>query len=259
MNTIELVIEQTDNTLADFSLEMGKSISLGRSTSKSQIKVNDELCSSLHCKISFIKETVFVEDLNSKNGVFINGIRIRKQRFYANDRIRIGQSYIYLHPSHNSNYITKMLTKVENQDIDPINKKRVNTDEVPFLKLERKKVSLTKTDIVSRQSAKELPGHLGNEEKLTEKQIDRLILYSNLIDYISTLLIFAVAIVISYFSFPELQKLYSTNNIQINFSTDTYIAIAVIFAIPMLFHKINKSISSGSIGERLSGYTKHFD
>ena len=259
MSTVEFVIENTDHTTVDFSLEPGQSKTFGRSSNKSEIKVNDDLCSGLHCRISYVRNTIFIEDLESKNGVFVNNIRINKQRFYKDDRIRLGHTYIYLHPNHNSSHVLNMLTRQEEQR-DPLTGKVARTDDVPYLKLERKRKSLTKTDIVGRQAAKELPGHLEEGRKqLTEKQIDRLIMFSNFLDYFSTIFIFLVTIGLVFVFIPEFKDFAKADIDHIEFTNEVYISFAVILFIPMIFHKINKSLKSGSIGERLSGYNKHFN
>lgn len=66
---------------------------VGRSK-KSKVPISDDLCSGIHCKFYVENECVFVEDLGSKNGVFLNDIKVKKQRLYIGDEVRIGSSKI---------------------------------------------------------------------------------------------------------------------------------------------------------------------
>lgn len=68
---------------------------IGRSK-RSKVQVNDELCSGLHCKAFVENDCLFVEDCESKNGVFLNEIKVKKQRLYIGDEIRIGTTKIKL-------------------------------------------------------------------------------------------------------------------------------------------------------------------
>ena len=56
-----------------------KPILIGRSSS-AHITITDDLTSGNHCLINLIDDCVFVEDLKSKNGIFLNEIKVLKQR-----------------------------------------------------------------------------------------------------------------------------------------------------------------------------------
>lgn len=71
-----------------------KPIIIGRSK-KSHIVINDELTSSQHMMIYLDGECVFVEDLKSKNGIFLNGIKVFKQRMYIEDNVKMGDTLLY--------------------------------------------------------------------------------------------------------------------------------------------------------------------
>ena len=66
---------------------------MGRS-SKARVPIKDDLCSGIHCKFYLESDCVFVEDTGSKNGVFLNEIKVKKQRMYVGDEVRIGSSKI---------------------------------------------------------------------------------------------------------------------------------------------------------------------
>ena len=71
-----------------------KPIIIGRSK-KAHIAINDDLTSSQHMMIYLEGDSVFVEDLKSKNGIFLNGIKIFKQRMYIQDSVKLGDTLLY--------------------------------------------------------------------------------------------------------------------------------------------------------------------
>jgi serine/threonine protein kinase len=61
--------------------------------SKAFIEIEDRLVSRRHFRIGATPTVFFLEDLESANGTFLNGIRIaRKKRLNAGDRIQIGET-----------------------------------------------------------------------------------------------------------------------------------------------------------------------
>lgn len=82
---------------------------IGRSN-KAHIVVKDDICSGFHAKIFLNDECVFVEDLKSKNGVFLNEIKVLKQRIYIGDEIRLGNSILKLDDTKMSNEDIQALT-----------------------------------------------------------------------------------------------------------------------------------------------------
>ncbi|MBL8151257.1 MAG: diguanylate cyclase, partial [Blastocatellia bacterium] len=80
-----------------FLLEKTETI-LGRSDD-ADIQVDDEKVSRKHLKISLIKSKedqskVLVADLNSKNGIFVNGARTHEQELKNGDKIKIGDTIL---------------------------------------------------------------------------------------------------------------------------------------------------------------------
>jgi diguanylate cyclase (GGDEF)-like protein len=76
-------------------------IVLGRSD-EADIKVDDEKVSRQHLKIAFVKSRVqnseqmhaIVTDLNSRNGIFINGLRVHKQELSNGDKLKVGKTIL---------------------------------------------------------------------------------------------------------------------------------------------------------------------
>lgn len=59
------------------------------------IQVHDTLSSRQHMEIVFLKSGVFVTDLNSNNGVYVNGNKIKQSKIKLQDKITIGR-VVYL-------------------------------------------------------------------------------------------------------------------------------------------------------------------
>ena len=65
-------------------------VKVGRDVSNDLI-INDKMVSRKHAIISFSGNEYFIEDLNSKNGIYINGKRIKKEKIKKGDLIEIGE------------------------------------------------------------------------------------------------------------------------------------------------------------------------
>lgn len=73
-------------------------ISIGRDSSN-DISINNQLCSRKHAVIQKIKNGFFISDLNSTNGTFINGNKIKPDqwvRLSRGDVITVGKSEIVM-------------------------------------------------------------------------------------------------------------------------------------------------------------------
>ena len=57
---------------------------------------DDEFASSQHARIEPRQDGVWVEDLNSTNGTFVNGERITAERLNPGDVVRVGQTELRL-------------------------------------------------------------------------------------------------------------------------------------------------------------------
>lgn len=69
----------------------GGMILVGRDTRKCDLCLDSKLVSDIHAKLLILDSGIIIEDLHTKNGTFINDVRIlpgQKYTLYAKDRIR---------------------------------------------------------------------------------------------------------------------------------------------------------------------------
>lgn len=79
----------------EFALEMNQELIIGRSSELEMVLIED-MVSRHHAKISTSEDEIFIEDLGSTNGTFVNGEKITRSKLKDGDRILIGTSIIKL-------------------------------------------------------------------------------------------------------------------------------------------------------------------
>jgi hypothetical protein len=80
----------------EFPLRMNREIVIGRSSELDMVLVED-MVSRRHAKITTTADELFIQDLGSTNGTFVNGEKIVGQvRIHEGDRILVGTSIIRL-------------------------------------------------------------------------------------------------------------------------------------------------------------------
>jgi hypothetical protein len=79
----------------EFPLSATKEIVVGRSSELDMVLVED-MVSRRHAKITVTGDEIFIQDLGSTNGTFVNGEKIKRARLQEGDRILIGTSIIKL-------------------------------------------------------------------------------------------------------------------------------------------------------------------
>ena len=74
----------------------GPSIVIGRGE-KADFRIDDPHCSQAHCKISLNQAGLFIEDLRSKNGTHLNGLKIERAQLFFGDVFRAGDTEFCIH------------------------------------------------------------------------------------------------------------------------------------------------------------------
>ncbi|MFQ3574106.1 MAG: FHA domain-containing protein, partial [Thermodesulfovibrionales bacterium] len=70
-------------------------ITIGRKPDN-DIKIDNLAVSGYHAKITHNKDGYFIEDTNSLNGTYVNGVKVLKQKLYHGDTILIGKHSIVI-------------------------------------------------------------------------------------------------------------------------------------------------------------------
>lgn len=91
---MKLTLKVQINTLiSEVSLEPNSTITIGR-TDKSNVKVPDPLLSGVHCKIHYRPPRLQLTDMESKNGTYLNGLRVEHSDVFIGDEIKMGDTKI---------------------------------------------------------------------------------------------------------------------------------------------------------------------
>src|SRR3974390_3566507 len=77
----------------EFPIAPEKSVLIGRSSDLDMVLVED-MVSRKHARISMQGEQIWIEDLGSTNGTFVNGEKIKRARLKEGDRVLIGTSIL---------------------------------------------------------------------------------------------------------------------------------------------------------------------
>jgi len=90
-------------------LRPGSFLRIGRNE-KSDWIVQDDKMSGAHCEINLRFDRLLIKDLKSKNGTYINGIRIEHSDLFVGDQFRIGDTLITIHEHLLDDEAVKVLT-----------------------------------------------------------------------------------------------------------------------------------------------------
>jgi len=83
-----LIVKKGSEIIKVYSIKKNE-VLVGRH-SESDLILDDPLVSRRHCKILIKNDSIFIEDLNSTNGTFLNGKRISFSELKVGDEISIG-------------------------------------------------------------------------------------------------------------------------------------------------------------------------
>lgn len=75
---------------ATFRMPAGSVKTIGRSPG-AEFVLDVPLVSRLHCRLSATDDGIHVKDLDSTNGTFVNGKRIKAANLRAGDRLKVGR------------------------------------------------------------------------------------------------------------------------------------------------------------------------
>lgn len=87
---------------------------LGRSE-EADVRLHDPWISRMHCSIDEIDGTVVVRDLYSRNGIFVNGLRVEEALLQPGDRFTLGVTEITMERRGTANEVVVKATVVPSQ------------------------------------------------------------------------------------------------------------------------------------------------
>jgi hypothetical protein len=97
----------------EFPIVPEKQIIVGRSSDLDMVLVED-MVSRKHARIAMQNDQIWIEDLGSTNGTFVNGEKIKRARLKEGDRVLIGTSILKLIAGDGSGDSTDAKVQLEN-------------------------------------------------------------------------------------------------------------------------------------------------
>ena len=93
---MKLVLKIQINTLiSEVTIEPNSTITIGR-TDKSNVKIPDPLLSGIHCKFQYHPPKLEIKDMESKNGTYLNGLRVERSDVFIGDEIKMGDTKVMI-------------------------------------------------------------------------------------------------------------------------------------------------------------------
>lgn len=81
-----------NQNFSNYQIEHNSEITIGR-LSTNDIVISSKSVSKIHAKIIFRDGNFYIEDLNSTNGIYLNGVKVSKSKITPNDKIKISQNF----------------------------------------------------------------------------------------------------------------------------------------------------------------------
>jgi pSer/pThr/pTyr-binding forkhead associated (FHA) protein len=235
-----------EGKIKKFKLKHSEFIIIGREGTGCHVQTHDDMCSSTHCKLSLTRNFAAVEDLESKNGVSINGTKInKKESFFIGDLIKIGDTTIRIN-------IEKMTPEsVKSLTYNP----KIGRGKILRIEKKRQKVKET-TKILSRQNAtKRIQEESINNISL--KTLKLLNLGAYITDFVISLLLFVFLSKIIMRLIPTLRELrLEMGTDKLFYHDEMLIYHGLSLFISAIAYIINRKMPSGSIGEKIFTFKK---
>lgn len=86
---------QTRDKITEHAIPLHGNVVIGRGRS-ADCQIDDQQMSGTHCRLNLKIDRLEINDLDSKNGTFLNGIRIESSEVFMGDEIKLGQTKITL-------------------------------------------------------------------------------------------------------------------------------------------------------------------
>lgn len=257
---INLFIKPEEGNAIKIQLKKNSTITLGRSGEKSDIVVKDRKCSGKHCQISFHNNIVAIKDLNSKNGIQINGIKTLEGYLKIGDKLKIGDTLIYIDklsiPEDKVDVFGGKIGAHANREttfiVDTTIVDSGNED------LKRKKMHKHQREIVKKHAVAK---QIQKEQDLKEKKIQRMSNFelrfftfmAFLVDMTISILIFFSGIIVFKLQNARLFSVMHTklSPLEIIFHDSVLPYTAISTILTLIFYFKNANYKNGSLGKRI--------
>lgn len=85
-----LILKYQGKMIRQYTVEFGRPLSIGRNE-KNDVIIGNLAVSGFHARVEFREDNVVVSDLESKNGTFVNGKRVKKATLASGDELGVGK------------------------------------------------------------------------------------------------------------------------------------------------------------------------
>jgi pSer/pThr/pTyr-binding forkhead associated (FHA) protein len=238
-----------------FELKPMQIMIIGRSKN-CHVQVNDEIASSQHLSLIFQDDCVFIEDLKSKNGILLNGIKVYKQRLYLEDKVKFGTSLLFFEHSKMDEEAIALLKSPTNNRLGGDLTLELETFNEKNKRIQKVAQSSGQKDFV--KNSKLYTGADKSEESESGFNKTKLLLqeYTAILIDMSVSALFALLPIslMKYALTDSYEKLIASNNGTLSLTTgDGRYLGGVCLVVFFIVFKLIRSRKKGSLGERLLG------
>jgi pSer/pThr/pTyr-binding forkhead associated (FHA) protein len=246
---------QTNTIESEVALDGNYEISFGRSN-KSDQKIPDEFMSNVHCKLVLTPPNLELIDLESKNGTYLNGIRVEHADVFIGDEIKAGTTKISLVPEKmDPNSVSALTFPGSNKDkvnrslqLDFTGARSSNQSYGSHYPLEKKPTFSSQKELEARKKAQSKIRLSKQEIKLRNKARATL---SSTLDLI--ILVFVISLPLIAINILFLYDPFALRNYRVGI---TGAAECICF---FSFYYFNFYYSKFTVGEKMSGIQDLYD
>ncbi len=248
---LQLLNLQTKST-SEVTLLLGQSIILGRSSHADYV-IDDSKMSGKHSRILLKEDRLEIFDMDSKNGTYLNGIRIDQSEIFIGDEVKLGDTTIAIHSPKLDAEVVNILTfpgpfkdRLEYELKADFTGVREKNQHYSKLHPREKGTAFSKQEIDLRKKARTRIRLSKNEIKAKTPMLSSL---SFVIDL--CLLFFMILLPVYFMNRVIKHGFLSVSGS--HFSSSKFFYIAIMELIVIVIYLSSQKIMKYTIGEKISG------